>query len=169
MTIHNFAESLLRSHSYADAPWWEEVYRSYFGDRFESMQDMRGDGWWQKAGIDRFVSLSNGRRISVDEKVREKDWEDILLEYDSTGSYDGWMVKPLGCDYIAYAFAPSRRCFLLPYDQLKAAWQANKAQWYAECRTVEAPNERYITRSLAVPIPVLMSAMTDAVLVRWTA
>ena len=51
-----------------------------------------------------------------DEKVRAEDWPDILLEQwsDEDRRAPGWVQKPLACDYIAYSFAPSGVCYLLP-------------------------------------------------------
>lgn len=63
MTIHTFAKSLARSHIYADAPWWEETYREFFPG-FASMVCVRDDGWAQRGGIDRVITLRSGRTIT---------------------------------------------------------------------------------------------------------
>ena len=59
--------------------WWTDVYRGAFPDLL-SMTNVRKDGWAQRGGIDRVLTLSSGKTITVDEKVREKVWPDILLE-----------------------------------------------------------------------------------------
>ena len=77
--IHNFEESLRRSHEAEDEPFWEECYRAFFPD-FAVMVNHRRDGWWQRLGIDRTVVLQNSKNYKIDEKVRWKSYPDILLE-----------------------------------------------------------------------------------------
>lgn len=59
--------------------------------------------------------------------MRAEDWGDILLEQwsDEPRRVPGWVQKPLACDVIAYAYAPSSVSYLLPvmpYSELGAAW-----------------------------------------------
>lgn len=174
MTVHKFRQSLAASHSHSDAPWWEEIYREAF-PTFAGMVNVRDPGSGQRDGIDRHIALTNGRTITVDEKVRETDYPDFCLEYwsvkhKSNRSYDepGWIAKDLRCDYIAYAFAPSGRCYLLPFPLLRRAWRYNHADWVARYFQVEADNGHYRTISVAVPIAVVLNAVTGACLVRFT-
>jgi len=147
---------------------WEEVYRAAFPG-FMGMHDLRDDGWWQRAGIDRSIVLSNSKTVLVDEKVRKKDWGDILLEYfsDEARKTPGWVRKDLACDFIAYAFLPSRKCYLLPFLQLRRAWDSNGRRWFKQYEIIRADNGNYKTASVAVPTDVLLAALTDAMLVRW--
>ena len=160
---HIFAQSLERSHAYSDAPWWEEVYREAFPS-FHAMQCVRADGWAQRGGIDRQVFLDDGTVLKIDEKVREENWPDILLEVwsDRDRKIRGWVIKPLTCDYIAYAFAPSCVCYLLPFQMLRRAWRQNRKTWWHAYRHVEAENNGYVTESVPVPIPVLLEAISTA-------
>lgn len=168
MTVHDFRESLAKSHAQADAPWWFEVYRKAFPD-LESFVCVRQDGWAQRGGIDRVLTLSSGKTLSIDEKVRYKDRDDIALEYwsDKARKIPGWVAKDLACDFIAYAFVPSGRCYLLPFQTLRRAWRENHKSWVKEHYQVVAENPGYKTISVAVPIPVLMKALGDAMLVRF--
>ncbi len=172
MTIptHDFKECLARSHSYAGAPWWEQVYRKAFCG-FASMQDIPADGWAQRGGIDRVVILKSGKTLTIDEKVREKDWPDILLERwsDRDKEKPGWVQKPLACDYIAYAMAPSRKCFLLPFQQLQMAWVRHGKAWIQKYKPVVALNRTYTTESIPVPIPVLYDALVGVMCIQWDA
>ncbi len=167
--VHNFAESLARSHSYADAPWWFEVYRNAFPN-LASAVCVRNDGWAQRGGIDRVLTLSSGKTLSVDEKVREKDWSDFALEYwsDEARKVPGWVAKDLACDFIAYAFVPSRTCYLLPFSTLRSAWRKHCKDWVSRYDRVEAVNQGYRTVSVAVPRGVLLASLTDAMTVSWT-
>lgn len=173
--VHAFAESLAASHAQADAPWWGEVYESAFPGLL-SMSSVRNDGWAQRAGIDRVLVLSSGKVLTVDEKVRAKDYGDILLEIWSSEKHQtpGWVRKDLACDFIAYAFVPSRRCYLLPFPALYRAWKIHAQDWWPKAqesrggfRRVEAKNEGYTTVSVAVPTDTLLSAMGKAMVVEW--
>jgi hypothetical protein len=168
VTRHSFALSLEKSHAQADAPWWIEVYRAAF-PTLQSAVCMRHDGWAQRGGIDRVLVLGGGKTLSVDEKVRDQDWDDILLEFwsDEGRKIPGWIAKDLACDFIAYAFVPSQRCYLLPFQTLRKAWHDNRREWVNKYRIVDAENDGYTTKSVAVPIDVLMAALRDAMKIVW--
>lgn len=165
---HNFAESLAWSQSWADAPWWEDVYRQAF-PAFETMICQRQDGWAQRAGIDRHVFLSDGTTVKVDEKVREQDWPDFFLEYwsDWERQKAGWVASNLACDYIAYAFVPTQTCYLLPFQPLRRAWRQHCRDWVAEYGRREVANDGWTTVGTPVPIDVVLDAIRDALIVKW--
>ncbi len=166
--IHDFDESLRLSHEAADAPFWLDVYRQAFPG-LQAAVNVRDDGWAQRGGIDRVLTLKSGKTLNVDEKVRAKDYPDILLERwsDRARRKPGWMQKDLACDFIAYAFLPSQRCYLLPFPTLRRAWLKNGREWIEKYPHVPAQNRTYVTESIAVPIDVLMAALQDAMVVSW--
>lgn len=166
--IHDFAESLAKSHAQADAPWWFDLYRIAFPD-LQAAVNVRNDGWAQRGGIDRVITLGSGKTLTIDEKVREENWPDILLEYwsDSQRKIPGWVAKDLACDFIAYAFVPSQTCHLLPFQTLRRAWRQNGKLWVSKYRRVEAKNSRYTTVSVAVPTQILLRSLSDAMTVSW--
>ena len=94
MTIHNFQESLAWSEEQADAPWWEQVYRKAWPD-LKAMVSVREDGWAQRAGIDRVLTLASGKVLKIDEKVRRQAYGDFFLEYLSAKEFNtpGWIEK----------------------------------------------------------------------------
>jgi len=168
--VHDFSRSLAASHGACDLPIWAQIYKRAFPG-FLAMVDHREDGEHQRAGIDRSVILSNSKQILIDEKIRFKDYGDILLEYvsvDKTGA-PGWVCKPQRADYIAYAVAPTGICYLLPVIQLQLAWQRNKSEWLATYRTRSAPNKTYNTLNCPVPVPVLFPAIGAALRVQFDA
>lgn len=177
MTVHSFQESLAKSHAQEDAPWWFDVYSKAFPG-FASMVSVRSDGWAQRGGIDRVITLKSGRTVTVDEKVREKPWPDILLERwsDKRRETAGWMQKDLACDYIAYAFIPTQRCYVLPFLQLRAAWLRHGREWIQKAESqqdgfkiITANNGSYVTENVAVPIADLMDALAEAQKIEWAA
>jgi hypothetical protein len=166
--IHDFNNSLEKSHQYADAPWWGEVYRQAFPG-LQASVSVRADTWAQRAGIDRVLTLISGRTITIDEKVRERDWPDILLERWSSEEtrIPGWIQKDLHCEFIAYAFVPSATCYLLPTLTLQRAWRLYGREWIARYQEIRARNNDYTSVSVAVPTDVLFGAIGDAMCVHW--
>src|SRR5262252_9332738 len=173
MPIHHFDQSLKTSHSYENAPWWLEVYRRAFPSMLAHV-NVRKDGWAQRGGVDRVLTLQCGRTILIDEKVREKDYGDILLERWS--DYDrrdpSWIQKPLACEFISYAIVPTRKCWLLPTLSLQRAWRLFGREWNQKYRARRSYNEyrgrKWTTVSIAIPPTVLFPAITDAMLIEWS-
>lgn len=161
--VHNFHERLRYSQTTSDEPFWEAVYRKAFPS-LVCQVICKGNNEAQHKGIDRVLMLANGRIVKIDEKKRERDYSDILLETvsnDRTGAV-GWIEKDLDIDYLAYAFMPSKRCYMLDWQMLRRAWQANKAAWIEQFKKIEAKNAGYSTWSLAVPIKTVLVAMATA-------
>lgn len=166
--IHNFQEQLAFSEAQSDLPMWKQVYQKAFPSMI-NMSCIRKDGWGQRSGIDRVLTLECGKTLLVDEKVRKKDWPDFALEYWSNKEREvrGWVAKDLACDYIAYAFLPSKKCYLLPFQQLRTAWRKHHQEWVDNYKRVDARNEGYTTRSVGVPIDVVLSAISESLIVVW--
>ena len=120
--VHDFQERLAYSHAQEEAAWWEDVYRAAFPS-LAAMVSVRADGWAQRAGIDRILTLNNGKVIKIDEKVRSRDFPDFALERwsNEANKKPGWTQKPLDCDFIAYAFVATGMCYLLPILLLQKA------------------------------------------------
>ncbi len=163
--LHRFADSLALSNSYVDADWWLDLYRKAF-PTLQSAVSVRNDGWAQRGGIDRIITLACGRVYSIDEKVRVHDWPDILLERwsDEERRSPGWVQKPLACDFIAYAFIPTRRCYLLPVVPLQRAWRLNGRDWIERYGERHARNHGYRSSNVPVPIDALMAAISAAMI-----
>ena len=169
MVEHRFADSLALSAHYAESGWWLDVYRRAM-PRLASAVSVREDGWAQRGGIDRLLTLTCGRTFSIDEKVRTREWPDILLEQwsDEQRRSPGWVQKPLACDFIAYAFAPSGTCYLLPVVPLQRAWRQHGREWLALYGTRRAKNPGYTSVGVPVPRDVLLSSIAAAMEVRLT-
>jgi len=150
--MHDFHTSLAKSHAAEDLPIWEQIYKKGFPN-YIGMHSHRQDGPHQRAGVDRSVILSGSKQILIDEKVRFRNYGDILLEYLSSREHGtpGWVCKPLLADYIAYAILAAGRCYLLPVIQLQGAWAQNKDSWLATYASVEAKNNGWTTVSCPVP------------------
>lgn len=167
--IHDFATSLRRSREQASAPWWEPLYRSAFPEL--ATMSYVGDSPAQRDGVDRVLVTHSGHVYQIDEKVRTSDYPDLCLEYwsDQERRHPGWIARDLACDFIAYAFAPSGRCYLLSFPLLRRAWRLHGPDWmrlgearHDGFRIVEAKNRGYVSRSVAVPIDHVLDAIRGA-------
>lgn len=94
-------------------------------------------------------------------------WPDILLEQwsDEDKRSPGWVQKPLACDFIAYAYAPSGVCFLLPVVPLQRAWRQHGRKWIGLYGQRRARNPGYMSVSVPVPRAVLVQAIAEAMMV----
>ena len=168
--MNNFRRDLAYSHSVDEEPCWVEAYQNAFPD-LVAMANHRRDGKPQRSGVDRSITLASSKQVLIDQKAcRIKETGDIMLEYISvdTNSSPGWVEKPLIADYIAYAFIPSGRCYLLPVPQLQATWRSHKAEWLNRYGTRRARNEGYNTLNCPVPVSVLYSSIGSMLRVSFT-
>jgi len=166
----DFNADLEFSHSLSSETFWYDVYREAFPG-LESAVCVRNDGWAQRGGIDRVLTLASGKTLTVDEKGRRGDWPDIALEYKHvyTNGHKtlGWIAKELACDYLAYAFVPSKRCFLFPFLTLRRAWRLNGLRWKNQFGDIASDNGTYKSHSVCVPTDLLLKSVSEAMLVNW--
>ena len=164
--VHAFNDSLAVADAYVESGWWIPIYRRAFPSLVSAVA-VKQDGWAQRGGIDRLLTLECGRTFTVDEKVRSSDWPDVLLERWSNERMKapGWVQKPLAADFIAYAYAPAATCVLLPVPALQRAWRQHGRQWIGLYGTRRAANEGYTSVSVPVPRGVLMQAIVEAMFV----
>ena len=159
--MNNFKEDLKYSHECEDDSCWIEIYKKAFPN-VQKIISHKEDGIHQRNGIDRSIIMTNSKQILVDEKARRiKDTGDIMLEYVSNDRTQtlGWAEKALLADYIAYAFIPSGKAYMLPVLQMQAAWMKNKELWIARYGTRKAKNEYYNTLNCPVPTNELFSCI----------
>ena len=172
--IHEFEERNAWSQSQQDEPFWEAIYRKAFPTLLK-LECNTDNIPWQKVGIDRIIYLPHGKKILVDEKKRSQVFPDIALEYLSNDSTNapGWVKKDLAIDYLAYAFIPSKQCYLFPWHMLRIAWENYGENWQTwgrgnlyDYHIVKALNNNYCTWSVAVPTADLLQAVSNASLIQ---
>lgn len=170
MKVHKFDDCLRRSESAKHMDFWEKTYRKAFPDMV-ALQDNARDNDAQRGGVDRLVILRSTQILRIQEKARERDYGDILLEYLSNdqSSTPGWMNKDLMIDYLAYGFVPSRRCYLFPWPLLRRAWLHHRDIWIRNAlhgvdgfKHVEAKNPNYKTLSVAISTTLLLKTVSRA-------
>jgi len=179
--VHSFRADLALSNQHADDPFWQEVYRTAFPTMIAT-HVIKQDGWAQRGGIDRVVLLASSRTVHIEQKVRRDVWPDIALEYWS--NYEmrqlGWMEKDAATDYLAYAFLPTRQCYLFDFLSLRRTWKAHRTEWLERARrdeggfkTIPSENEqrngaKYTTWCVAIPIDKLLAALNTHMCIEWS-
>lgn len=161
---HSFLER--RAFAAEHEPFWQAFYRSAFPDLLSAYPCPAGPSESQEQGIDRIVHLKSGKILKIEEKLREKDYGDIVLEFES-GACQGWIEKDLACDYLAYgSLLPAPKGYLFPWPFLQQAWGKHQAEWKEKALLkkdgfypVPGKNPSYISQAIAVPRRVLYDAM----------
>jgi hypothetical protein len=157
--LNNFLNDLEYSLEQRDNDLFDNwYYRTFPGlNKIEFVHELKT----QRKGIDKVLYFDNGKAITIDEKKRRRNYNDILLELWSV-----WESRKLGwlftsqCDYIVYAIMPSKKVYLLPTLLLRRAWYSNKERWKTRYRMIDAINRSYTTKSIAVPADVLAEAVS---------
>ncbi|OPY59418.1 MAG: hypothetical protein A4E55_00230 [Pelotomaculum sp. PtaU1.Bin035] len=123
----------------------------------------------QRKGIDKILHFKSGKQVTIDEKKRRVDYGDILLELWSIWEQRkrGWLYT-CQCDYIVYAVMPVKAVYLLPAFLLKRAWLTNCHDWSKIYRIVDAKNNWYVTKSIAIPVNILLNAISHEMQQRLT-
>lgn len=165
--VHDFKQQLAYSAKSSTEPFWDAIYKKAFPSMVAHVR-CEGDFQSQRRGVDRLIYLSSDRVLRIDEKKRTGNWPDILLEYisiDTSGS-PGWIEKELSIDYLAYAFMPTQRVYLLPWLLLQRSWVQFGTEWKQKYKTITAQNKGYKTLSVAVPTKIVLSAIAQATIIQ---
>ena len=143
-----------------------ELFDSFYYRVFPGLNNIHlvKDMETQKKGIDKILYFKSGYVVTVDEKKRRKDYGDILLELWSVWERKkrGWLYT-CKCDYIVYAIMPSKKVYLLPTLLLKKAWIENQAEWITTYEEITAYNREYVTKSIAIPIGILLEQISTQI------
>lgn len=172
--VWNFNERLEYSATLSDEKSWFEFYLSIWPDMISATR-LDAHSEFQRRGIDRVVYRECGQQHTIDEKKREKDYGDFLLEEWSVarilpngnivGEKAGWCVDPhKHCDFIAYAIPSANKCYFLPFELLRSACIKNLPRWKTPQTTKVAQNHGYVTVNVSVrwaELKVAIVAETD--------
>ena len=162
MRINEFAAQLAQSHKDAEAPFWDDLYRQMFSARFHRTELVLDEQRYQRVGIDRRVILTDGTAWHVEEKLRQEDYGDILLEYKSVLERDepGWAVNDLyETDLLVYGIKPTGKFYVFQYPALRQIAKERQDEWAYKFGFKDAPNHSYLTRNIPVPVSVLRALL----------
>ncbi len=149
----------------SDLVWLNEFYKQAF-PHLENIK-INEDVNTQFEGVDKWFYCKNLRPLRIEEKFRNEDYGDLLLE-----DYSNWTTKRLGwardscktTDYLAYIILPRktlwmlnylalRQYFLLNYDNLFARYViGSKTGDYVWGKTFDQ-NGTLLFRTANIPVP----------------
>jgi hypothetical protein len=140
-----------------------EEFDRFYNDKFPDLKKIETvtDKETQLKGIDKILTFENGSIITIDEKIRRKDYGDIYIELFSNleRQKKGWAYTSQ-CDYIVYYIEPTQQVYLLPVFLLRKAIRKHRKQWERTCKTVLSKNSLYTSYGLAIPKEILLGAIT---------
>lgn len=101
-----------------------------------------------------------GRRYKIEEKRRERDYSDELLEdvSNSRTGRKGWTWRAAEVDYVIFTF-PTQPMHIWPGSKLQLAWERNRDDWIMRYVVKRARNHSYDTINVIVPTEELAAAI----------
>lgn len=127
-----------------------------------------------RTGVDWLATLSSGRVVGVDVKIREKDYlrfghDDVALEtWSVLDSRVGWTRdQSKACDWVLWVWKDTGRFFLVPFLPLCSVFVQQWEEWRenyrtATQRTPETPKfKSYQSECVFVPRTVIVDAISD--------
>lgn len=139
--------------------------------RIDSIKDKE----MQFAGIDKLILFSNGKTLKLEEKVRRKDYGDILIEIianNNFASYDhitnefkytelkgvGWGMKNYSSDLLFYFIESENKGFMFSWKKFQAIFKGYLPIWYDLALQKKqgfairiAKNKTYDSINIAIP------------------
>lgn len=134
----------------------DAFYNVIFEDLLENIKRVENKTW-QFRGVDTVITLKDGKRVLIDEKVRRTDYGDFVVELlsnEGTGR-KGWAYN-YWPDYILYVLAKQRKAYLVPQLLLSLLVRYDK-EYLAGCKEIKAENEGYVTASKVILFDKLFS------------
>ena len=139
--INDFKKQNEHSNSNEVDIMFEVAYKRLFGDSLVRIEKIEYDNSLPRThpinklqlnGVDKILHFEDREPIKVDEKLRTKDWGDMLLELESntTTHTHGWLLNPNSeTELIAYLFEETQRVIFVRHDELLAAYHKNAHNW----------------------------------------
>lgn len=157
MDHNTFQHDLAQSNSPAITEWWTTSHKTAFGHSY-IYSHLERDLEKQKVGIDRIVSLTECRTITLEEKLDYTTYSNFALEVESTaGKTKGWIEKDIAATLFAYGFKQTNTTYYFPTPLLLHAWHTHKAEWLSRY------GKRNVYQSNATVCPVPISVVCNAV------
>lgn len=150
---HDFKNALKEENRIAASPAWLGVYRRLFPGMV-NFEIAPVGSVAQKRGVDRIVHLSDGSKVTVQEKYRlYRGPEDILIEYRHIGAdgrgWPGWITHT-SADYLFMAWLRARHAVLWRMSDVTAVWDTFGPLWQRRFGLKTARNTGYESLNVAI-------------------
>lgn len=127
MSVNDFWDNMIESNELSDSEQIKKIYEKKLESKIDKRIKIK-DKKQQKAGYDVELHLSDGRILTVEEKIRKQFHPDLLLEIKHYNGYKkpGWLFHS-NAEILAY-FQPYKHSFHLTLWKLKelAEWVQSK-------------------------------------------
>lgn len=152
--INNFIENLIDSEKFNDK--LNELYTNIFKCDSIEVIDFKNDPQSQFNGIDKIL-YKGEKKILLEEKIRFKSYNDILLEEYS--NYEtrriGWLSENKLTQILIYYVVPQNTVYVIKFKELLKFYLKYHQEWLSlYCRSY-AYNKTFTTTNIAVPVEVL--------------
>lgn len=160
-----FCDCLELSYREAKKEYWNSLFKNYFLNYSHHTDNLNLNSA-QLSGIDCFVYLKNDKCFTVDTKVRQTEYKDMILEIESVKKSGekkaGWVTDPnYTVDYVFYYFIPTKKCYVFKSLDLQKVWKIHGKYWRYEYRVKQASNQGWTTHFCPVPFDVLLQAISE--------
>ena len=163
--VHDFSHSLELASREQITAKLDDLYRKVFSAVTIQRITGRGplEGELQRKGIDVVVTTQAGQRYHLDEKIRDTEYDDLLLEEysDYELAKPGWLEAETELtDFVVYV-KPSGVVHILPYILLRNAYLRYKEEWLRKFGRRFAANIGFRTSNIPVPWEELKRALCE--------
>ena len=138
---------------------------NYFNKQFKQSISQEDKSWWEKffkKPIDWDVDLKQeydgidakiaGYNIQL--KLREKYYEDILIEFAHSNGEKGWINKKQKCNFLIYGWRNKDFIYIFEWNLIVEFWKNNNVflfKKYGKNNIQAAQNENKITYNFSIP------------------
>ncbi len=109
-------------------------------------------------GIDAIIKDKN-----IQFKLREKYYNDILIEFSHSNGEKGWINKKQKCDFIIYGWRNYHLIYIFDWEKLTNFWSINQVllfKKYGKKNIQAAINKNKITYNYSIPFKELKDLYT---------
>lgn len=148
--MNDYNKQLNKSLSEEDKNFWSKFI-------FESI-DWDVNLTQEYDGIDAIIKKKN-----IQFKLREKYYNDILIEFSHSNGEKGWINKIQKCDFIIYGWRNHNKIYIFPWEELKKFWYDNQVilfNKYGKKNIHAAINKNKITYNYSIPFTELKDIYT---------
>ena len=139
--MNDYYKQLEKSFSKEDKNFWSKFIYSSINWNVTLKQEYDG--------IDAIIKNKN-----IQFKLREKYYNDILIEFAHSNGEKGWINKNQKCDYIIYGWRDYNKIYIFNWQKLKNFWNKNQVflfKKYGKKNIQTAINKNKITYNFSIP------------------
>lgn len=150
LNMNDYNKQLEKSLSKEDKNFWSKFISETINWNVTLQQEYDG--------IDAVI-----KNKSIQFKLREKYYNDILIEFAHSNGEKGWINKTQKCDYIIYGWKNHNKIYIFNWNKIKNFWNNNQVflfEKYNKKNIQAAINKNKITYNYSIPFKELKDIYT---------